>query len=627
VLCLTSCELAPTERSKLVARVNGLFGGIFAPESFTLSQAYYYGTRTGGNPSHRCQYFSGDFIDERPDLDDGAIYKKSKARIDRLQLTDVAGVRPDEPITTLADNRLRLPPDVRHMIINGSPPNDMQHLKGGRGHCRVVGSLVALGLNNAQIKAVYRLGRIAHGPTQSPRGFDGYIERTIKFCRANQQKAVSLDDFRAYMPMHNYIFVPTREMWPASSVNARIRPVGLVKADGTPDMDATGKQKTLPANLWLDRHQAVEQMTWAPGMPMLIVDRLIAEGGWIDHNDVTTFNLYRPPTIEHGDAADVKLWLDHIARIYGDDHEHIIGWLAHRVQRPQDKINHALLLGGAQGIGKDTLLEPVKYAVGPWNFQEVNPKQVMGRFNGFLKSVILRVNEARDLGEFNRFELYETMKPYTASPPNALRVDEKHLREHMVLNCCGVIITTNHKTDGIYLPADDRRTYVAWSSLAKKDFEQKYWNELWGWYADGGFRNVAAYLAAYNLENFDAKAPPLKTAAFWAIVDASRAPEDAELADVLDGLNNPKAITLEIIRDSVAPNERFKAWLADRNNRRAIPHRLEQCGYVPVRNDAANDGLWKINGARQVIYARAELTVRDQLAAAQALKAANDGAL
>ena len=36
-------------------------------------------------------------------------------------------------------------------------------------------------------------------------------------------------------------------------------------------------------------------------------------------------------------------------------------------------------------------------------------------------------------------------------------------KEYNVLNLSGVIITTNHKTDGIYLPADDRRHFVAWS--------------------------------------------------------------------------------------------------------------------------------------------------------------------
>ena len=80
------------------------------------------------------------------------------------------------------------------------------------------------------------------------------------------------------------------------------------------------------------------------------------------------------------------------------------------MQRPHEKINHALVLGGKQGIGKDTILEPVKYAVGPWNFNEVSPQQLLGRFNGFLKSVILRVSEARDLGEFDRFAFYDHMK-------------------------------------------------------------------------------------------------------------------------------------------------------------------------------------------------------------------------
>ena len=203
------------------------------------------------------------------------------------------------------------------------------------------------------------------------------------------------------------------------------------------------------------------------------------------------------------------------------------------------------MLGGNQGIGKDTALEPVKHAVGPWNFSEVSPQHLLGRFNGFLKSVILRVNEARDLGDINRFQFYDHMKAYTAAPPDVLRVDEKNLREHSVFNCVGVIITTNHKADGIYLPADDRRHFVAWSALTKDSFDETYWIKLWRWYCEGGTRHVAAYLAELDISAFDPKAPPPKTPAFWDIVDANRAPEDAELADILDKLGKPDATTLD----------------------------------------------------------------------------------
>jgi hypothetical protein len=142
------------------------------------------------------------------------------------------------------------------------------------------------------------------------------------------------------------------------------------------------------------------------------------------------------------------------------------------------------------------------------------------------------------------------------------------LREYNVPNVTGVIITSNHKVDGIFLPADDRRHFVAWSDLDKEDFDPGYWQRLWAWYGSGGDRHVAAYLAELDLSGFDPKAPPPKTQAFWEIVDASRAPED---------------------------------------------------GYVAVRNDGSKDGRWKVCGRNQVIYAKATLSVRDRIIAARKL--------
>lgn len=429
---------------------------------------------------------------------------------------------------------------------------------------------------------------------------------------------VSLDDFAAYMPSHNYIYKPTREPWPGNSVDARIPPVPLFDRNGQPLLDATGKQKTIAPSAWLDHHAAVEQMTWAPGEPMLIRNRLVADGGWIARSGVTCFNLYRPPIVKPGDAAKAGPWLEHGRKVFGDDFEHIEKWLAHRAQRPHEKINHALVLGGEQGIGKDTVLEPIKDAVGPWNFQEVNPQQLVGRFNGYAKSVVLRVSEAHDLGDLDRYKFYEHTKTLIAAPPDVLRVDEKNLREHSVLNCTGVVILTNHKTDGIFLPSDDRRHFVAWSHLRKEDFADDYWKKLYDWYASGGTEHVAAYLRQIDLSSFDAKAPPPKTAAFWEIVDASRPTEDGELSDLLEGLCDPPAITLDILIREAAGSE-IQEWLKDRKNRRVIGFRLEKCGYTSVRNDAAQDGLWKIGGKRQAVYGRQNLSARQRGAEAAKL--------
>jgi hypothetical protein len=99
------------------------------------------------------------------------------------------------------------------------------------------------------------------------------------------QDGVRLEDFRAYMPMHNYIFAAAGDMWPASSVNSRVPPV-LLPGPGA---------KKISASAWLDKHRPVEQMTWAPGKPKLIENLMMADGAWISREGVTCFNLYRPP--------------------------------------------------------------------------------------------------------------------------------------------------------------------------------------------------------------------------------------------------------------------------------------------------------------------------------------------
>lgn len=87
-------------------------------------------------------------------------------------------------------------------------------------------------------------------------------------------------------------------------------------------------------------------------------------------------------------------------------------------------------------------------------------------------------------------------------------------------------------------------------------------------------------------------------------------------------MERPAATTL--IRVTNQATGDFEAWIKDRKNRRAIPHRLEKCGYCPVRNDLADDGLWKINGKRQVVYADSSLPLAAQLKAARALTSQSD---
>ena len=546
--------------------------------------------------------------------------KPAKARKPEPERADSA--KPEAPWAGGDAAPKGLPKWLRDLIENGAPESrrsEKFHAAvrklGEMGHDAAAIERI-LSAHPQGIAAKYAgrlLGEIERSLSKEE-GEESPEQAAARLAQMAQRSAVAcaLTDFYAYLPTGAYLHVPTRAHWPHSSVDTAV--------EAWPENPFKPGEPMKPS-AWLAQQRPVHQMTWSPDDPLIIEDRVLDAGGWMAHRGNRVFNLYRPPIPQSGNPADVAPWLDHLRAIYPAEWEHILCWLAQRVQRPGQKVNHAIVLGGSQGIGKDTLLEPLKLGVGAWNCHEISPAQMMGRFNGWAKSVIVRVSEARDLGDTDRFAFYDHAKTYIAAPPDVIRVDEKHLREHYVLNVMGVVITTNHKTDGIYLPEDDRRHYVAWSDATKEDFSEGYWRRLWSWYAGGGLANVVAYLRTLDLAGFDPKAPPPKTAAFWAIVGASQAPEDSELRDVLDYLRQPDALTLEMLvggARALGMNE-LADELADRKNRRRVPHKLERAGYVPVRNPDADDGLFKVGGKRQAVYGRKSATTAAHIRAARGL--------
>jgi hypothetical protein len=428
-----------------------------------------------------------------------------------------------------------------------------------------------------------------------------------------RRDGLTFDDFWAYMPQHNYIFVPARAMWPASSVSVRLPKVPLLQADGSPVIGDKGKPVKITAAAWLDVNKPVEGMTWAPGFPEVIRDQLMVVSGWFKKTGVTVFNLYLPPLDMPGDPVQAEKWAALVKYVYPNDADHMFDWFAHRVQHPEVKLNHALLLGGPPGIGKDTIVEGVADAIGRWNLQETTPEIMMTQAqNPYAKAVILRINESSDLGDSDRFSFYNRTKNLIAAPPPVIEVNEKYIRQYYIPNLCGVVITTNN-TDGLYLPPEDRRHYVAWSERKKEDdfYKDDYWKKMWRWLnEEGGSWHVAAWLRARDISNFDPKAAPPLTPAFWQFVNINRSSQEAGLMDLLDRMGNPDALTIEMLKEAypIGDTSELLKWLEDPKSSRAIPHKLSECGYTAVPNPDAKDKYWKVYGHRRAIYVKKEFT-------------------
>lgn len=589
VLCPFGERLPPGERAKLVARLNGVLGGVLAGESFTLSQAYYFGHLNSGH--ERAAFVEGDRLQHRHDLDDGAIGKSGKkpSSDGDGEYHDHVGL--DELIERILDGS-SLHPSVAaiagKMAKDGVPRQACIDIVGGAFHAA-------------------KQDRYGARWKECLEAIDWVYDKEENKQRQAAGAAplppdIVFEDFYAYLPKHWYLYVPTQTLWPAATINAR-----LAKKDG------------LKAARWLDKFRAVSQMIWAPGEKRIVANKHMIEGGWIAKPGAIVFNQYHQPALTGGNPAAAKPWLDLVRKLYPKplEHEHIIKTLAFKLQHPATKINHALVLGGGMRIGKDTMLVPIKRALGPWNCVEARPTTIMSNFNGYMRSVLLLINETRDLGDVKRHEFYDHMKNVIVSPPETVLVNEKHEKAIHVLNVCLVVMTTNHRTDGLYLPPGDGRHFPVWSELRREDYEPDFFRNHYDWLNDDGAAHVAAYLRALDVSGFRHADPPPLTDLFHEIVDQSTPLEVTWLSEIIDDMGRP-AVFILLSLTNRAQGE-VKTWLENPATRKIVGHRLEDCGYIRVRNHSNSLGLWRVDGRYQMIYGRKDLDESTRQSSARSL--------
>lgn len=97
VIAPFSEALDPSERSRMVARLNGALGGVLADESFTLAQGFFIGARPGGE--YQCKVTFRDPMGGRPvdtldSLDSVAIYKRKATQEDSVDERYTVDIKP-----------------------------------------------------------------------------------------------------------------------------------------------------------------------------------------------------------------------------------------------------------------------------------------------------------------------------------------------------------------------------------------------------------------------------------------------------------------------------------------------------------------------------------------------------
>ena len=349
----------------------------------------------------------------------------------------------------------------------------------------------------------------------------------------------------------------------------------------------------------------VDDLTYHPGKPHGVIDKPGTGGR------VQLFNTYMPsPCVPL--EGDVSPWLGLLKGLDmegGEEAENaVLDYLAHLIQNPGVKANHALLLGGAHGVGKDSLIYPITQILGDENVAQVGGEDLTGDFNEFISKVKLVVVQEIELGDHRDSRAVSAkIKPWFASPPTTLRINEKFVKPYSIPNLIQAIAFTNDSHQPIPMDAHERRWLAVWcrkpaitkeSPLAAET--GSWFSQYYDWLESGGLEAIYHYLKTRDLSTFRPKESPMQTPWTLRIKAAGRPPMEDWLVHKIAEGEGPFAFDVVRLKDIVPIAElaRLSGELALRRpvNERSLSVVMDKLSCPPWQTPT---GRWRILRDRQ----------------------------
>jgi hypothetical protein len=267
-------------------------------------------------------------------------------------------------------------------------------------------------------------------------------------------------------------------------------------------------------------------VTYAAGESMLVTrDGDVYGNRWRDAR----------PAVDKSFVGDISPWLEHCERLVPDvtEREHLFNIMAFKLQHPDVKINHAVLHGGDQGCGKDTMWAPLLWAVcGPGlkNRGLLDNDTLNLQWGYQLECEILVINELKEPEAAARRALANRLKPIIAAPPEMLPINRKGLHPYDMLNRAFVLSFTNDSLP-ISLDSQDRRWFCIWSRAPRMVDRQA--QLLWDWYKSEGFVSIAAWLYQRDVSAFNPAATPGWTEFKFNLIEHSMSTSESFLVEMM----------------------------------------------------------------------------------------------
>lgn len=323
------------------------------------------------------------------------------------------------------------------------------------------------------------------------------------------------------------------------------------RALGVATPDAQASKKAL--NVY--NIPTVYSTVYLPGYPRILEVLGRTRANTYDETSIPVSKEPREP--EEFEA--IRLVEQHLRMTFPDERERslVLDYLAYNVQFPSEKIAWALLMVGAEGVGKTWFLKFMQCMLGPQNVAPLSASALQENFNGWAEgSKMLFIEELRLHGS-NRFEILDKLKEPVGNEDITIR--RMNRDRYVIPNVTNYGAFTNY-WDAVPLKKNNRRYLVVATSL-QSDEDVLAFNAKYPDYFDNLFEATYAHsavlrgwLMTHKLSHwFQPKKPAPETAARRKMADLADVSEEGDtLFDLLEKTTNPavtsRILTVEALR-------------------------------------------------------------------------------
>jgi hypothetical protein len=482
VICPTSIELPPDQRRHLMARLNGLYRGIFAAESWALSQSYVYGS-VDNNPDHRVEIVDGEFID----------------LLDELDLIAIA--RPAAKKATTGGNKLNgsgaaialedLAGWARGLITEGASEGKKVRQR-GKQFFEIVKYLRSKDYTAAQV-----IELLARHPDGVAGKYDGRLDTEV--ARAWDKVAVDnevIEKFNARYAVVNeagkaFVYEQVYDQQLEREILIRITFSDLRKFYQNRRIQV-GDTMTTEADHWLNspnRRQYLAGVVFDP----------------TGNAPADCWNLWSGFAVEPREG-DWSLMRTHIRDVIcagnAGNFEYTLNWTARMFQKPNRPGEVATVLKGLKGVGKGIFFHYLRKAWGQHGVYITNAKHLVGNFNAHLRDcVFLFADEAFFAGDR---EHESVLKSLITDP--VLPIEGKYQNVVNLANMLHVGMASN--ADWVIPASHDERRYFAQDVSDKHRGDKKYFEAIGAQMDSGGLAAMIHELLDRDISAFDVGAIP-----------------------------------------------------------------------------------------------------------------------